>query len=131
MSEITRETSLYEVLIRVSPNGSWAAQYQTITELKEDGVAIPGIPPSVSAAMPLSEKAPEAFAIAEQIIGSQGAKNLEILKQLQETETAQIELIAELNGKVAEQAEAIEELKGRLEKLKSGSTNIPQLRELV
>lgn len=128
MAAFTEETHLYEILIRVSNTGVWAAQYQNLTVVKKDGEVISAATSDVA---PLTPDDTASFEVVSQLIGEASARNMTILKQLLETETAQIELIAELNGKVVEQAVAIEELKGQLEKLKSGSTSAPKLGELA
>lgn len=77
--KFTEETSLYEILIRTSPDGSWAAHYQNITVVAKDGVPISAVPSEI---MPLSLGDPAAVAIVEGLIGVAGVKNMQVVEQL-------------------------------------------------
>src|SRR5690349_8722300 len=78
--ELKQTTSLYEILIRVQPDGSWAAHYQTLTTISggpNGDISSPG-PATV-----LDRESPEAFALVEGLIGEAAASNLNLAQQLQ------------------------------------------------
>jgi hypothetical protein len=75
MANFTKETSLYEILIRVHADGGWAAQYQTLTEYKEDGVLVEGAT-RIDAGIPLDREDSAAFGIVQQLLGEAASKNL-------------------------------------------------------
>lgn len=73
MAVFKEETSLYEILIRVNPDKTWAAQYQTLTEIKKDGVIISATTSDVA---PISKDNVEAFEIVQQLLGQMSANTL-------------------------------------------------------
>lgn len=74
MAVFTEETSLYEILIRVNPDKTWAAQYQLLTEVKKDGSVIGS---SVSDVAPLTENNQEAYAVVVSLMGEIAANTLQ------------------------------------------------------
>lgn len=88
------ETSLYEILIRVSPSGAWAAHYQTITEVTKNGE--PFGTPNIDPVVPLNMEDAEAFAIVGQLMGDAAAKSLVLIAQLKEKAEQDAELIESL-----------------------------------
>lgn len=90
------ETSLYEILIRVSPDGAWAAHYQTITEVERDGV--PFGTPVIGPVTPLNMEDADAFAIVGQLMGDAAAKSLILIAQLKEKIEQDAELIESLQA---------------------------------
>ncbi|MNL21372.1 hypothetical protein D3C87_1426590 [compost metagenome] len=107
MATFTKETSLYEILFRVRPDGSWAAQYQTLTEVKEDGVVLGT---TVDNVLPLDKEDVAAFEVIEQLIGNSAAKNLVLIGNLQEKAQADAELIADLSSHLEAESAKVEEL---------------------
>lgn len=97
MATFTKDTSLYEILIRVRPDGSWAAQYQTLTEVKEDGIVLNT---AVDSVLPLNTEDAAAFTIVEQLIGNSAAKNLVEHQKLLEKSENDARLIAELQDQI-------------------------------
>lgn len=99
MTIFSEETSLYEILIRVKPDGSWAAHYQNLTEVKKDGVTISAAASDVS---PMDMENTEAFSVIQQLIGDAAAKNMVAIaiatKNLEEAE----DLIHSLQAKIEE-----------------------------
>lgn len=93
MANFTEETSLYEILFRVSPDGAWAAQYQTLTEVKRDGVVISA---TVSDAAPVSLDNFEVMAIVTQLISVDSAKLISENASLREEIEALYARITEL-----------------------------------
>lgn len=81
MALFTEETSLYEILIRVQPGGAWAAHYQTLTEVKKDGIIISS---SISDVAPLTDQNAESFAIVKQLLGESAANTLIMNQQMRD-----------------------------------------------
>lgn len=65
MATFTETTHLYEILVRVLPDGTFAAQYQTISEVLKDGQVISA---TVNDVKPLTDD-PEALAIVAGLLG--------------------------------------------------------------
>jgi len=106
MATFTKETSLYEILIRVRPDGSWAAQYQTLTEVKEDGVVLNT---AVDNVLPLDTQDAAAFGIVAQLVGNSAAKNLvehQKLLEKSESDAGQIQKLLEQIADLQSKAEA-------------------------
>lgn len=81
MAIFTEETRLYEILIRVHPDGSWNSQYQTLTDVKKDGVSISS---TLNDVAPLTEDNPQAYSVVQQLIGTTSAETLivnQVLRQ--------------------------------------------------
>lgn len=70
MAVFSEETRLYEVLIRVNEGIPWAAQYQTITEVKKDGVVISA---TIGDVAPVADKSSAEFDVIAQLIGHESA----------------------------------------------------------
>lgn len=97
MATFAEETSLYEILIRTSPDGSWAAHYQNITTVTKDGVSISATPSDV---MSLSLGDPAAMAIVEGLIGAAAVKNMEAVDALKRREAEHLVEIDALRGEI-------------------------------
>lgn len=122
----TEESSLYEVLIRVRPDGSWAAHYMMLEEVKRDGILISA---KTSDVVPLNTEDSEAFSIVEQLIGNSSAKNMLLIGELQEKSAADSETIADLeshiyagNAQIEELLAVIRDLQAKLEGAQGAST---------
>mgnify|MGYP001763096533 CR=1 FL=1 len=101
MSNFVKETSLYEILIRVHADGRWAAQYHTLTEFKEDGELIEGVASQINAGIPLDTEDSEAFSIVEQLLGNSAAKNLVEYTKLLAKSASDDALIQDLMEQIA------------------------------
>lgn len=93
MAIFTEETSLYEILIRVQQDGSWAAHYQTLTEVKKDGTAISTM---VDPVQPLNVEDAQALSILNELVGDTTANNVVLVVQLKETISNQLAMIEDL-----------------------------------
>lgn len=93
MANFSESTSLYEILIRVQNTGAWAAQYQTLTEIKKDDLVISS---SVSDVAPLTKQNIEAFTIVKELIGKTAADTLSENQELRDLLSQAKKRIAEL-----------------------------------
>ena len=109
MSTFTEETHLYEILVRVQADGAVSAQYQTLSEVKKDGVTISA---TVSDVAPLLSHEGQAFAILEDLIGASISTTAVVNAQLSKD-------IRDLEAKIAELELTNSQLYEQLQKVTS------------
>lgn len=80
MTTFSEKTGLHEILIRVSSDGSFASQYQTINEVLKDGVVISA---TLGDVMPLLKEDAQSFAIVKEFLGETVAVTSSINNELQ------------------------------------------------
>lgn len=112
MSIFTKETSLYEVLIRVRPDKSWTAQYQTITVVKEGDAALTT---NVDAVLPLDTQDVVAFDVVSHLIGTAAADHMVAQAVLIDIAEKQGHAIIDLESQAEKQVRVVDDLKSQLE----------------
>lgn len=98
MAVFKEETTLYEILIRVNPDKTWAAHYQTLTEVKKDGIVISA---NVNDVLPLKVEDEEAYNILINLVGDIAANTLlenRSLKEQLDIALHEIELLRQQNS---------------------------------
>lgn len=117
MANFTEETSLYEILFRISPDHSWAAHYQVLTEVKRDDVTISA---TLSDVAPLSLDNSEAMHVVTQLISDEAVRLMADNASLRQQ-------VYGLGDLVSDKQQEIDDLRQRLRELEQPSQEVTPL----